>query len=307
MSNRAIKETLAEVNIHPNKLLRLGRKIKWLFEVYLKPQHDSVVLTRNGKLTFNSKDKTTGRILHVYRNHEFDEMYDAVKFLESKQIFNAKDESIVVDVGGYLGMSSTGFLLNDMFTRAISFEPSPENFRLLEINREINGLTQNMQAYNIALSDEKGSLEFELSSKNYGDNRVRESDSQGHFGEDSREVIKIEANTFDAFLEENSDIEQEKIKLIWIDIQGHEGRFFKGARQFFLKHKNVPVATEFWPYGIERSGVSKEEYLQVAQELFNSFYLLNEYDKMYKIEELEKFYNAHPAGGDGLNLLLLNL
>lgn len=299
------KEILNTININPSKLERFTRKVQWLFEVYLKPQHDAVLLTRNGKLAFNSKDKTTGRILSVYRNHEFTEMLEVVEFLKSIAVLDGKDEA-VVDIGGYIGMSSTGFLLHDLFDYAISFEPSPENFRLLQKNIHLNNLENRLEAYNIALSDSKGSLEFELSTKNYGDNRVRKSTKNGSYGEKNREVIAIEANSFDSFLDEHQEVNQASIKLLWMDIQGHEGSFLKGAQKFIKSHPNVPTAMEFWPYGIERSGMKKEEFLTLIKSLYKKFYILGEYEKSYDITELVNFYNQHPSGSDGLNILLMN-
>ena len=67
---------LINIDIKPNKLKRFLRKASWFFNVYLRKPHDATVVTRNGILSFNSKDKTTGRILHVYRNHEFDDMME---------------------------------------------------------------------------------------------------------------------------------------------------------------------------------------------------------------------------------------
>lgn len=301
------ENALSGIDIEPSKIKRLLRKAFWLFNVYLPAQHDSIVLTRNGKLMFNSKDKTTGRILHVYRNHEFKDMTETVHFLRDKHIIDNAPDGIVVDVGGYIGMSSTGFLLENLFEKSLSFEPSPENFRLLKENIKLNGLEDRLFAYNIALSDEVGTLEFELSDKNYGDNRVRETSEQGTYGEQERSVISIKADTFDKFLESDPDIETEKIKLIWMDIQGHEGRFIKGAHNFLKDNKHVPVVIEFWPYGIERSGVGKKDFLTTIYELFKSFYILGQFNEgVHEIKELDDYWDENLKGEDGLNILLIN-
>ena len=176
-------------------------------------------LTRNGVLTFNSKDKTTGRILHVDRNHEFDDMCHYTNMLRREGFLSKDTEGVVLDVGGYIGMSSTGFLLEDIFEKAVAFEPSPENFRLLKINIENNNLQQRMLAHNIALSDSEGVLEFELSEKNYGDNRVRKAGNveTGFFGEQDRQVIKVPARTLDSLSEQELGISLDKVRLIWMD------------------------------------------------------------------------------------------
>lgn len=304
------KKELESIDIEPNKIKRLFRKAYWLFSVYIWPQHDSMVLTRNGRLMFNSKDKTTGRILHVWRNHEFIEMKETVELLVKEKIIEKPQEGIVVDVGGYIGMSSTGFLLNDMFSKSLAFEPSPENFRLLEKNVALNGLEEKISAYNIALSDEAGTLEFELSTKNYGDNRVRKVSSQGSYGEEERSVIDIKADTFDNFLKENPSIEQERIKFIWMDIQGHEANFIKGASKFLSEHKNIPVAMEFWPYAMERSGVIKEDFISNINDLYANFYIMNKLsDGSQEIKNIERYYDELLNSGDsssGLNILLFN-
>lgn len=271
-------ELVKSVNFHPGKLLRLGRKIAWFFTVYILPKHDATVLTRNGYLTFNSKDKTTGRILHVYRNHEFDEMCRYVDMLRKEGYLTEKTKGVLLDVGGYLGMSSTGFLLQGVFEKAVAFEPSPENFRLLKQNIENNELKQRMIGHNIALSDAEGVLEFELSEKNYGDHRIRKAgDIQtGFYDEQNRQVIKVPARTLDSLSEQELGVALDQVRLIWMDIQGHEGKFLKGARTFLQNHPRVPVAMEFWPYAIKRSGMTRQEFIDLVSTLFDGYYLLED-------------------------------
>lgn len=190
------------VDYHPGRIKRLLRKLFWLLVVYLSPRRSATVLTRNGLLTFDSKDKTTGRILHVHRNHEFDEMMLIVKYLRDKKLLTDSADGTVVDVGGYLGMSSSAFLLEDVFEKAVAFEPSPDNYRLLNVNITNNHLEDRLQAFNMALSDGNAELVFELSGKNFGDHRVRygKKITEGHYNEDKRDVISVPAHCFDDFL-----------------------------------------------------------------------------------------------------------
>ncbi|VAX10269.1 hypothetical protein MNBD_GAMMA25-43 [hydrothermal vent metagenome] len=301
------QSTLANIDFKPGKLKRLLRKIKWLFTVYLPARHDATVLTRNGLLTFDSKDKTTGRILHIYRNHEFDDMMEIVEFLRVKGVLSKNCAGTVIDVGGYIGMSSTAFLLEKVFKQSLAFEPSPVNYKLLQKNIENNGLSDSLRAFNIALSDSNGELSFELSEKNYGDHRVRNNINidKGHFGEDGREVIKVAARKFDDFLIEHEEIEQSDIRLIWMDIQGHEMKFISGARQFLLKHPQIPVMMEFWPYAILRSGVTKMEFSEVLGSIFNKFYSFgNEGFIEYNIADIGGYFDANtdPEGGTAIML-----
>lgn len=293
------------IDIKPNKLKRFIRKANWFFSVYLLKRHDATVLTRNGLLAFDSKDKTTGRILHVYRNHEFDDMMEIVAFLREKGVLSNECDGTVIDVGGYIGMSSTAFLLEKIFKRSLAFEPSPVNYNLLMKNIENNHLSDSLQAFNIALSDKNGELNFELSEKNYGDHRVRNNTGKGHFGEESREVIIVPARKFDDFLLEHTEIEQLDIRLIWMDIQGHEVKFIAGAKQFLLDHPNVPVMMEFWPYAMLRSGATKADFSELVRGIFKKFYSFgNEGFIEYDIAEIGGYFerNTDPEGGTAIML-----
>ncbi len=298
---------LDHIDIKPNKLKRFIRKANWLFSVYLPARHDAIVLTRTGLLTFDSRDKTTGRILHIYRNHEFNDMMEIVAFLRDKGVLASGCDGTVVDVGGYIGMSSTAFLLEKTFRKSLAFEPSPVNYNLLLKNIENNNLSDSLQAFNIALSDRNGELGFELSEKNYGDHRIRSNTDteKGHFGEESREVIVVPARKFDDFLLEHSEIEQSDIRLIWMDVQGHEAKFISGACQFLLNHPDVPVMMEFWPYAILRSGVTKTEFSELVGSIFKKFYSFgNEGFKEYEISNIGDYFesNTDPEGGTAIML-----
>ncbi len=302
-------QSVKSVNFHPGKLLRLGRKIAWFFTVYIWPKHDATVLTRNGVLAFNSKDKTTGRILHVYRNHEFDEMTRYVNMLRKEGFLKQEADGVVLDVGGYIGMSSTGFLLDGVFEKSIAFEPSPENYRLLKQNIAHNDLQQRMTGLNIALSDSEGTLEFELSNKNFGDHRIRKSGEveAGFYDEQDRQVIKVPAKTLDSLSEQELGISFDQVRLIWMDIQGHEGKFLKGAQTFLKSHPAVPVAMEFWPYAIKRSGISREEFLSLVSGMFDGYYLLGNDDYQYfEVDQIGDLFDKEDDPERGSTVVFAN-
>lgn len=303
------RKQLEKIDIKPGRWKRLYRKACWLFSVYLPKRHDAVVLTRNGLLTFDSKDRTTGRILHIYRNHEFPQMMELVEFLREKGMMAGDCGGTVLDVGGYIGMSSTAFLLEKIFDKSLAFEPSPNNYRLLLKNIENNKLQGSLLAFNVALSDQNGELSFELSEKNYGDHRIRNAATaeKGHFREEQRKVINVQARKFDDFLAEHSEIDQNDIRLIWMDVQGHEARFIRGAEQFLTTHPAVPIIMEFWPYAIERSGVSKQEFVALVSRIFKKFYSLDDNTFIEKdISEIATHFDKHTDPDGGTAILLTN-
>ena len=154
--------------------MRLFRKLKWLFGTYLMPRHVATVKTKNGILSFDSKDRTLGRALNIEKEFESDMMKRTVKLLtENGDIKQAKNR-MVMDVGGYIGMSSIGFLNFDLFDSALIFEPNPNSFSLIEKNIKQNNFSDQISAFNVALSNENSKLLMELSHKNFGDHRIRQ-------------------------------------------------------------------------------------------------------------------------------------
>lgn len=302
--------TLNPVNYNPNKFLRLWRKLLWLLTVYLRPRHEAVVTTANGILTYDSKDKKTGRSLYVQRQFEYDFMHETVKFLKSVKALD-NNSGTILDVGGYIGMSSTAFLLDDLFEKSVIFEPNPASYRLLLKNIALNKLSDRATPFNIALSDTNDELLFELSDDNFGDHRIRSSGSvENKFNESERSTITIKANTLDSMVTENTIPHIDNIKLVWMDIQGHEGRFLKGAQNFLSTHKHVSVVMEFWPYAMNKSGQTKEEFLEIINNLFNTFYLVSGSDYIkHEIHDLKKYYEQYESSSNpsaGAELILLN-
>ncbi len=300
---------ISTVNYHPNRLTRFLRKLAWYFTVYLPTERKVTIPTRNGLLTFNSKDKTTGRNLYIRREHEFDDMMDFVSLLRKQGYLPDEKGKVVLDVGGYIGMSSAAFLLEDIFDKAVAFEPSPGNYRLLQQNISNNNLQDRLTAHNMALSDCSGTLNFELSEKNYGDHRIRNEDhiQPDAFNESKRSVIQVKAVRFDDLDDRQIGVNKDDIELIWMDIQGHEARFIKGASQFFREHPDVPVVMEFWPYAIKRSGVDRESFLGLVEELFSGYFVSLGGEHQYRdIKDLGAFYDEQDGPDKGSAIVLCN-
>ena len=294
-----------------NKLRRLKRRLVWLFSIYLRKPHIATLKTKNGLLSFYSKDRILGRSLSVEREFEYDGMIKCVKLLTDNRHISDTEKGMLMDVGGYIGMIGIGFLTAKIFNKALMFEPNPDSFKLILKNIAQNKMQEDIQAFNIALSDVESELIMELSHKNYGDHRIRkEGEVQaGHYNEEERKTIKVRATPLDNFVNENETINYQDIKLVWMDVQGHEGKFIQGASEFFKKYKNVPVAMEFWPYGLLRSGTTKKEFCDVVKSLFTNFYILDDKkNEIYDINEVDKFFDSYsesPAGG--CHLILLNV
>src|SRR5262249_27802767 len=141
-------------------------------------------------------------------------------------------------------------------------------------------------------SSAPGALEMELSKDNSGDHRIRHNNDQGAFHEHRRRTIQVAALTLDQFFAENPRVNQNDVALIWLDIQGHEGRFFEGAKRSL--RSGLAVISEFWPYAIARSGLSRPDYLQIVSNLFTHFYYstAGHYDKR-PVAEIDKLFDLY--------------
>jgi len=130
-----------------------------------------------------------------------------------------------------------------------SFEPDPDNLRVLGHNVRTNALANVVIVPN-AVAATTGPLELFLSTENRGDHRVYDSG-------DGRHAIRIDAVAIDDVLATVAG----PVSLIKLDIQGAEPMALAGMQRFLAKHPEAWIATELWPIGLLRSGSSLEEYL----------------------------------------------
>lgn len=269
----------------------IWRTLQW-WRISSGPRRDVTVDTLNGRLTLDSKDWLIGKYLYVRGSHEAHETRSAVELLRREGYLVQPKSETVLNVGANIGMTCIGLLKAGYFQKAIAFEPAPDSYRLLIQNINQNGLQDRIQPFPLALSSQEGTLDLELSGDNSGDNRIRQANRPGFFHEEKRPTIQVPATTLDNLLAENGNLRNEKVDLVWVDIQGHEGHFFQGACKFL--GRGIPIVSEFWPYGIERSGMSPSQFHQDLSRLFTDFYVLaGELPQKRPISELNSLFAAY--------------
>lgn len=284
---------------------KIAARIKYLSRVYrwklmqLGRRRDITIDTWNGLLDCDSKEYQIGKTLYAKRSYESEMICNGIGFLKKEGYLSDANKGTIIDVGANIGMICIALLKHDFFEQAIAFEPEPNNFRLLIKNVAQNGLNDKIHCFNLALSSSRyagdeakdGGI-LELSTSNSGDHRIRHSDEQGFFQEEKRKTVNVKVSTLDGVLSENPNLKAENVSLIWLDIQGHEGYFFEGAQN--LLSRKVPVISEFWTYGITRSGMSLSEYKQIVSKSFSHFYdvTANTYTKQ-SIEEIDKLFDIY--------------
>jgi FkbM family methyltransferase len=224
--------------------------------------------TQNGLLTFNTRDRVLGKALYSTGNYEWNTI---VTVMETLQKHSPPRGRLMLDIGANIGMISIACLRNGFFDRAMAFEPEAYNFNLLQRNVRQNQLASKIECFNCALSSQAGTLDLELSKDNFGDHRVRcgQPERPGFYHEEKRKTRPVKVMKLDDAFSANPDA-RDSVGLAWVDVQGHEGHFLKGARETI--RKKIPVAIEFWPYAMERAGTSKEEFLELARDYFTGYF-----------------------------------
>ncbi len=269
------------------------RRLQWWL-IYLGPRRDVTVDTSNGRLTIDSKDWLIGKYLYVKRSYEANQIRAAIALLQKEGHLREVGRKTVIDVGANIGMISIALLRQGYFERAIAFEPAPDSYRLLARNVSQNGFQDRILHFRCALSSIEGELELELSDDNSGDHRIRRTKTSGAFREERRRTVKVPIRTLDRVFSDHLALRSEEVGLVWLDIQGHEGQFFQGARD--LLRRGIPVVSELWPYAILRSGMWRSDFCRILSELFTHFYLLarEPYERL-PISKIGGLFDAYSA------------
>ena len=159
----------------------------------------------------------------------------------------------VVDIGANIGFY-TKILSHLVGPRGTvyAFEPDPANFSRLSQN-----LSQysNIRLVPKALGSENITLNLYVSPKLNVDHQTYD------IGENRRR-IPVLCTTLDKFLGSKT-----KLDFMKIDIQGFDYFALLGARKVLKSSPSCTVVGEYWPYGLNKSGIQPEKYLQLISSL----------------------------------------
>lgn len=193
-----------------------------------------------------------------------------------------KDQDLFCDIGANIGTTSIYYKKKiDTDVRILAFEPSNENFKLLQINAILNDISISDNYFEpTGLSSKKAEGVLSFDESNPGGSSLVLSNS------DKQERVLL--TTFDSYLDERH-IDVKRIKYLWIDVEGHEARFLMGAYNT-LAAINVPVFMEFVPRFYD-----EQEFSLLVSELqkhYSSFICIQHPDKgRQKIDVLWKEIN----------------
>lgn len=174
-----------------------------------------------------------------------------------------REDGYCIDIGAHTGIYSIIGSLNKKIPLMLSFEPYFLNFARLIDNLKINSL-KTKHCYLAAVSNQKGSLKFEVPINGYHSAGGRISDE----GNLPINAIMIDDINF-----------KEKVVAIKIDTEGHEFNVIEGAQKTIQNNKPEII--------FEINKNSFNSCANLLKKFKYKFYLINE--ELEKFVEIEKF------------------
>jgi FkbM family methyltransferase len=152
----------------------------------------------------------------VYEIGDLDFFFAAMA--ANKSLFSG---GTAIDIGANLGNHSLYF--SDHFHKVLSFEPNPRTYKVLQLNAE---LAENVQCFNEGVSDTSADVLLETCNTNSGRSAITSNDNG------SARSIRVKA--LDSVIDES-----ETVRLIKIDVEGHEEKVLIGAEQTIRRNRPI--------------------------------------------------------------------
>lgn len=238
-----------------NKRGRRGEVARWYaFKALPLVTPSAAAVGMGGTYYVSTRDAGIGRVVFSAGSYEADLMAATLLLVEEA---DGRSPLLAgrtfVDVGANIGTSLVPALSVFGAQDAVAFEPAPMNFRLLRCNLAANDLDGRVRAFQVALSDRNGEAKLEVAEGNWGDHRLRTVeglDDDSFYRESDRPTITVPTARFDDIAKDQG-IDTERLGMVWMDAQGHEGHILAGAES--VTASDVPVVLEYWPYGLRRA------------------------------------------------------
>ncbi len=194
-----------------------------------------------------------------------------------------KQNDTVLDIGANIGFYAT--ILSDIVGEkgvVHCFEPDSKNFEHL---KKTTADFKNIKINNKAVGPKTEKLKIYTSKNLNVDHRT-------YKPEEYDKEIEIDAVSIDDHLASNP-----KVDFIKMDIQGFEMQAIQGMQTILDKNKDIKLISEFWPYGLKKSGSSVSEYFNFLDDNGFNCYLLNKNSMqkldIEKVQALEKMGEEH--------------
>ena len=189
-----------------------------------------------GNLFVDPSDRVVGSWLMWHGRWQREEIEQAVELLRAGGRLPAG--AVFVDAGANIGTHTFYALQGGAFTRALAFEPEPNNARLLRMNIAANALGDRAVVVEAALGDREGRAILHLHPRNKGAHAIGVAPSV-----DGTQSIDVPMIRLATALQSNA-ISAAQIGLVWIDVEGLERDVVAGLGDYLGQ---VPLALEYAP------------------------------------------------------------
>lgn len=192
------------------------RRLAKMADIHLRTQRQLV--------TFAFDDVSQQINAHgVYERQELETFFAWVESVKPG-IFR---DATALDLGANIGNHSLFF--SDYFKHVHAFEPNERTFKVLTLNSQ---LVSNINCHQVGLSDAVGRAHFLVNPVNIGASRIVPAGTSG--------ASEISLTTLDATVPGIADI-----KLIKVDVEGHDHAALVGAKETILAHRPLILFEQF--------------------------------------------------------------
>ena len=193
------------------------------------------------------------------------------------------EEEICIDIGGHIGIFAKDF--SERFKHTIVFEPILEHYECILKNLE--GVSPDKyEVHNVAIGGKNRDAEIYYADANTGQSRVLREDGlifnyekkkKDSINEDDMtkgNLIDIRITRLDDYIKENEPLNErllvnnEKIGLIKIDVEGYEPDVLLGAREI-IEHAKPLIMMELLDYGKIPGGYGQKTFWIMRQLGYN--------------------------------------
>ena len=189
---------------------------------YLFKKNKEFMLIKGNKRFVTFAHDYIGSFIAVDGLFERIELHGLISYLERyyPKIFS----KVLIDVGANIGNHTVYF--SDHFKRVVAFEAHPEIHKILSFN---TSTTDNIEVYNIGLSDCDQKLNIKSDLLNMGASRI-------DFSDDNSDLMPVNLKVGDQVLSEISDI-----GVIKIDVEGMEKNVLRGLVKTIVKQRPIII------------------------------------------------------------------
>jgi FkbM family methyltransferase len=234
------------------------------------------VVRRNATIVLNRRDPVISGALvfDVYERGETTFFLDV-----------CRPGSVFLDIGANSGYYTALFLARTgADSRVVAMEPDPECFELLQRTVRANG-GRNTTCLQLAASETAGSTYLYRNPDNRGDNRL-------YWHDRAASRCRVDTVSVDSVL---SELHIPEVNLIKMDVQGFEPVVLRGMERTLARGSRMILMSEFWPWGIERTGEDPVRMLVSLEGLGFRLFHLTRSGRLAPVEDFRRFALAFPG------------